>query len=264
MVLQDLIQDGFNPCFSGTRARTLLTGTNVNDEDSFNPCFSGTRARTRATVIWKGRGSEFQSLFFWNSRPDDYIAPGAKLYHRSFNPCFSGTRARTMMLNRNTVRRVSFNPCFSGTRARTLGDLLQHPAGAVSILFFLELAPGHRRGERSRRRGRVSILVFLELAPGRRRKLARHDTSIVSILVFLELAPGREVFTRRVTSIVEFQSLFFWNSRPDWVGLALLELLSGVSILVFLELAPGLPAPSGSGFDPIVSILVFLELAPGR
>ncbi len=86
---------------------------------SFNPCFSGTRARTRATVIWKGRGSEFQSLFFWNSRPDFgpqtvvaygrcvsilvflELAPGLHVTDREgailycFNPCFSGTRART-------------------------------------------------------------------------------------------------------------------------------------------------------------------------
>ncbi len=44
-----------------------------------------------------------------------------------------------------------------------------------------------------------------------------------------------------------FQSLFFWNSRPDALG-AILDIasLTLVSILVFLELAPGL---NGEIFD---------------
>jgi len=86
---------------------------------------------------------EFQSLFFWNSRPDvgerlqpvrDHIvsilvflelAPGrdvasrASSGHPGFNPCFSGTRARTRRKDKTDERERSFNPCFSGTRART-------------------------------------------------------------------------------------------------------------------------------------------------
>jgi len=36
-----------------------------------------------------------------------------------------------------------------------------------------------------------------------------------------------------------FQSLFFWNSRPDTAKLAGSNKFLRVSILVFLELAPG-------------------------
>ena len=44
----------------------------------------------------------------------------------------------------------------------------------------------HRGG----RRLWISILVFLELAPGRGRGIRGWMTELVSILVFLELAPG--------------------------------------------------------------------------
>jgi len=37
----------------------------------------------------------------------------------------------------------------------------------------------------------VSILVFVELAPGQRKHPRKPKASLVSILVFVELAPGR-------------------------------------------------------------------------
>ena len=37
----------------------------------------------------------------------------------------------------------------------------------------------------------------------------------VSILVFLELAPGLEAAVQADLYLPMFQSLFFWNSRPD-------------------------------------------------
>ncbi len=87
---------------------------------------------------------EFQSLFFWNSRPDSYAVVGIFAQNRSFNPCFSGTRART-------------------------------------VIFMAEYILGMS----------VSILVFLELAPGLYGLFYGHLSTFL------------------------FQSLFFWNSRPD-------------------------------------------------
>ena len=84
----------------------------------------------------------------------------------------------------------------------------------------------------------------------------------VSILVFVELAPGLYYKFYGPGILIEFQSLFLWNSRPDRPR------SSGdrderVSILVFVELAPG----HGESFELEesceVSILVFVELAPG-
>ena len=109
----------------------------------------------------------------------------------------------------------------------------------VSILVFLELAPGHIGGRKTQTRSCVSILVFLELAPGLDGAERRRRDDDVSILVFLELAPGRRILqpylainisfnpcfsgTRARTGPgnphlcrqTGFQSLFFWNSRPD-------------------------------------------------
>ena len=48
-----------------------------------------------------------------------------------------------------------------------LGGILYHSLHLlVSILVFVELAPGRRPGRQFRRLHEVSILVFVELAPG--------------------------------------------------------------------------------------------------
>ena len=184
----------------------------------------------------------------------------------------------------------------------------------VSILVFLELAPGHHwEYESCVLVSSVSILVFLELAPGQGGAEGGGTFRYpVSILVFLELAPGPNPETRlsgthpsfnpcfsgtrartlthksRSVGTSWFQSLFFWNSRPDPGQTMSRASRRRVSILVFLELAPGQPkvfvfSLSSICFNPCfsgtrartsirqdrkedgsqVSILVFLELAPG-
>ena len=60
----------FNPCFSGTRARTTMQYLSLYSTSGFNPCFSGTRARTQVDPDMPIYHFEFQSLLFWNSRPD--------------------------------------------------------------------------------------------------------------------------------------------------------------------------------------------------
>ena len=108
----------------------------------FNPCFSGTRARTPRACKVPGVHPVFQSLFFWNSRPDVTIS----MHHRLL-----GTFQSLFFWNsRPDIR----------SRSLRLGS------GTVSILVFLELAPGHESAKRYVTTHRVSILVFLELAPG--------------------------------------------------------------------------------------------------
>ena len=67
---------------------------------------------------------------------------------------------------------------------------LYHRGVGVSILVFVELAPGLNRRRRHSHFILVSILVFVELAPGRKQNPKLGRTGDVSILVFVELAPG--------------------------------------------------------------------------
>ncbi len=62
----------FNPCFRGSRPRTIVLTTKIQIMASFNPCFRGSRPRTAAT------GPSFDSFL-------------------SFNPCFRGSRPRTFL-----------------------------------------------------------------------------------------------------------------------------------------------------------------------
>ena len=85
----------------------------------------------------------------------------------------------------------------------------------------------------------------------------------VSILVFVELAPG--VHTLFDLLLVEwFQSLFLWNSLPEFELLA----AGGFRGVVFQSLflwnsLPEYDDSPHSDQDISVSILVFAELAPG-
>ena len=142
---------------------------------------------------------------------------------------------------------------------------LRASALPVSILVFVELAPGHGCARCTLRHLLVSILVFVELAPGPRRHpdaLPHHRK--VSILVFVELAPGQRYNHRRGPTHVQFQSLFLWNSRPD-------NTVPGLSRMVVSSFNPCFCGTRARTHEidwfsckPFhVSILVFVELAPG-
>ncbi len=62
---------------------------------SFNPCFRGTRPRTISGGRHGSRPAEFQSLFSWNSPSDSGLSALNDLEAFRFNPCFRGTRPRT-------------------------------------------------------------------------------------------------------------------------------------------------------------------------
>ena len=89
------------------------------------------------------RMAVFQSLFLWNSRPDDGVAVSATSL-ASFNPCFCGTRARTMMQKPSDLGYEEFQSLFLwNSRPDSAVDLVACPRHRVSILVFVELAPGH-------------------------------------------------------------------------------------------------------------------------
>ncbi len=140
-----MAEPGFNPCFSGTRARTQTKIGPSRHFHCFNPCFSGTRARTCSRRRRDSIDIRFQSLFFWNSRPDSLNVLSVPFMSYCFNPCFSGTRARTTQGNRGPETMVGFNPCFSGTRARTGGRYdLGSGEGRFQSLFFWNSRPDNR------------------------------------------------------------------------------------------------------------------------
>ena len=67
---------GFNPCFCGTRSRSLSYWQRAASGGlCFNPCFCGTRSRSMTTPHIQTRTSVFQSLFLWNSLPEDGVHP---------------------------------------------------------------------------------------------------------------------------------------------------------------------------------------------
>ena len=131
-------------CFSGTRARTLWNGSLKKRNSGFNPCFSGTRARTLSFSQGGTLRIWFQSLFFWNSRPDRRrtpdemlrivvsilvfleLAPGQRATLAlgaivvEFQSLFFWNSRPDTPSTFQTTRPTGFNPCFSGTRARTV------------------------------------------------------------------------------------------------------------------------------------------------
>ena len=218
-----------------------MKGPETDHKWCFNPCFCGTRARTRLSVLWADLVCGFQSLFLWNSRPDVMWHQFYMLEGQSFNPCFCGTRARTRSRSTSCWRTPSFNPCFCGTRARTFSMAMRgqsasslnpcfcgtrartpcddvHP-GQIELfqsLFLWNSRPDFARTRCLHDPEIVSILVFVELAPGQRWCGGYSFKPLVSILVFVELAPGPFAIYLQLSILSVFQSLFLWNSRPDF------------------------------------------------
>ena len=153
---------GFNPCFCGTGARTGSWRLRGETLESFNPCFCGTGARTvRSCGMSPYWNVQFQSLFLWNWRSNQFevkmnpeeescfnpcfCGTGARTSlsmhslpsSSSFNPCFCGTGARTLSREARTKRSLSFNPCFCGTGARTLVTTMPYPCIVLFQSLFL-------------------------------------------------------------------------------------------------------------------------------
>ena len=130
-----------------------------------------------------------------------------------FNPCFCGTRARTPNSRIMWPVESCFNPCFCGTRARTRVGNSTVCCGCVSILVFVELAPGRLALDR-----RDHVVMFQSLFLWNSRP---------DIQVALIESAGKL-----------FQSLFLWNSRPDSGGFS--------SFSLFLYVKPAFSRlPSG-------------------
>jgi len=128
----------------------------------------------------------------------------------------------------------------------------------------VELAPGRELSGECPRRPRVSILVFVELAPGPSFAVgAIMAYPGVSILVFVELAPGRSRFAGLLDQRSLFQSLFLWNSRPDYHHPSLGARANGFQSLFLWNSRPDASGHGSGSHRRYVSILVFVELAPG-
>ena len=160
---------------------------------SFNPCFCGTRSRSLHPDKDQTQLVQFQSLFLWNSLPE------------------------ARLVKATVTQRGSFNPCFCGTRSRR-GQMVAEPTYlSVSILVFVELAPGVCTHVVD-----VPLYVFRFnpcFCGTRSRRIFYHNYRtlyfLVSILVFVELAPGDFYIFIILFIKLMFQSLFLWNSLPE-------------------------------------------------
>ena len=223
---------GFNPCFCGTRSRTVNSGSVKTIFSVFQSLFLWNSLSDYINYSVEIVTMMFQSLFLWNSLSDTAVVDSIMCPSPGFNPCFCGTRSRTTRATGGRVDHRGFNPCFCGTRSRTLiAATLDGYTADVSILVFVELALG------------LTLPPYYALA------------LIVSILVFVELALGLDGSNASDQCPAWFQSLFLWNSLSDSGYESESEFAQKVSILVFVELALGPPVmlvrlSSISSFNP--------------
>ena len=84
----------FNPCFCGSRPRTISLTSSEPSIRSFNPCFRGSRPRTlicHATGVRHG----VSILVFVEVALGPLDGAFTELTMACFNPCFRGSRPRT-------------------------------------------------------------------------------------------------------------------------------------------------------------------------
>ena len=111
----------------------------------FNPCFCGTRARTQENPLGIDTLSDVSILVFVELAPGLQKVRSKYRLKLRFNPCFCGTRARTVEGESGLGERVEFQSLFLWNSRPDGGDARQGgDRGDVSILVFVELAPGRR------------------------------------------------------------------------------------------------------------------------
>ena len=215
--------------------------TSTWTSSGFNPCFCGTRARTLDQMAEHHGLVVFQSLFLWNSRPDPRIPHLRDMSVPSFQSLFLWNSRPDMTGTSTSEKTRMFQSLFLWN---SRPDFPGEPTVAViplfQSLFLWNSRPDLTRPDDPRRVPRVSILVFVELAPGpdRDRGLMRRNRGFQSLFLW----NSRPDLAKTITfwrSSSAFQSLFLWNSRPDEVRGCLSRPPRPVSILVFVELAPG-------------------------
>ncbi len=134
----------FNPCFRGTRPRTLTPFYSAMLSHQFQSLFSWNSPSDFGKIhAAQYPPSMFQSLFSWNSPSDKNIAWARFAMRFGFNPCFRGTRPRTPAYFTNPRGHLEFQSLFSWNSPSDL--CRKSPYGtskSVSILVFVELALG--------------------------------------------------------------------------------------------------------------------------
>ena len=139
--IEEFIFQRFNPCFSGSCSRILLSRTlqlctrvsilvlvdlaheceslvYTTDIISFNPCFSGSCSRIRR-LGYSGKWKHVVSILVLVDLAHEYSLPLTNAPScTSFNPCFSGSCSRIGIELNTMVSELGFNPCFSGSCSR--------------------------------------------------------------------------------------------------------------------------------------------------
>ena len=182
----------------------------------------------------------FQSLFLWNSRPDRNQPAELHVAARGFNPCFCGTRART---RERIVQKVGCH----GFQSLFLWNSRPDP---WPVSYAIKIC-------------RVSILVFVELAPGRGVVSSTGTAARCFNPCFCGTRARTISSLSHITTLLQFQSLFLWNSRPDPEGLSTTIELNRFQSLFLWNSRPDILQTRSRLSLKIVSILVFVELAPG-
>ncbi len=157
----------------------------------------------------------FQSLFLWNSpRSPLAMLPRAALSAVSIL-VFVELALEGRMDSSKRLALVRFQSLFlwNSPSKGGGGDMSKNGDAGVSILVFVELALEGGGSGSSLPDNQVSILVFVELAL----EVSLNPSSTghpftVSILVFVELALEVILDIDSSERILEFQSLFLWNS----------------------------------------------------
>ena len=157
----------------------------MTKKSGFNPCFSGTRARTRGVDSSERGYSQFQSLFFWNSRPDGVDV--------------------VLVARDDLVSILVFLELAPGLEKRLL-DIRQKVM--FQSLFFWNSRPDHSKILLLLIRDWFQSLFFWNSRPDISWRHEESTSPAVSILVFLELAPGLHHFCHFAPSSVRFNPCF--------------------------------------------------------
>ena len=116
----------------------------IQEHTSFNPCFRGSRPRTLRGGVCDPTSSQFQSLFSWKS-PSDSMHEGKDKMAYTFQSLFSWKSPSDPAARSQSYGPSGFQSLFSWKSPSDPAHCGDAGSGdqSVSILVFVEVALGH-------------------------------------------------------------------------------------------------------------------------
>jgi len=210
------VKRGFNPCFRGSRPRTLEIERIDEEELEFQSLFSWKSPSDMQGIFLDLGFSKFQSLFSWKSPSDIGHNRPKKGWTEVSILVFVEVALGRPEWGTTSLPVGCFNPCFRGSRPRTFNL----PTWYIWLKLFQSLFSWKSPSDVPGNRTASWLGQFQSLFSWKSPSDANLDCNVLIEASFNPCFRGSRPRTKdggaAHTLNTKFQSLFSWKSPSDW------------------------------------------------